>query len=208
MRKKGLSIWVLSTLTFISLLHLVEAITAVIFNNPIRLLTLYPFIGQQLSQIPVYTYLYLSATSTIILWGITCAIAFDNPIEAFLNKILSDAKKQTATETQILEGKSELLDLMYETMESNSENLSQVKDLVRNIRAEVRDIEPIKQTMEKTRTELVSLAMQFMKVEEKLLFTVICPACGKPSRPDFLVCPYCGEKLRLQSKIAVVQAYK
>jgi hypothetical protein len=71
-------------------------------------------------------------------------------VETFLNKILSDAKKQTASESQLLENKSELFDLMYETIESNSETLSQVKDLVRNVRVETKDIQPIKETMEKT----------------------------------------------------------
>ncbi len=208
MKKKGLSIWILSTFTFITLLHLVDAILAVLFNNPIRILQLYPFIGQQLSQIPLYTYLYVSATSTVILWGITCIVAFDNPVEAFLNKILSDAKQQTKTETQALEDKSELLDLMCETIESNGENICQVKDLVRNIRSDVRDIEPIKLDVEKTHADLLSLIKQFKKVEEKLLFTVVCPACGKPSRPDFLLCPYCGEKLRLETKMQVMQEYK
>jgi rubrerythrin len=206
MRKKGLAVWIFSTLTFISSVHLIEAIFAVVFNNPIRLLQLYPFTGQALSQMSAYTYLYVSAISTVILWGITCAIAFDNPIEAFLNKILSDAKKQTATETQVLEEKGELLDLMYETMESNNETLAQVKDLVRNMRAEVKDIQPMKDTMEKTRTDLGSLKMLVATIEEKLLFTVICPACGKTSRPDFQICPYCGEDLRLQQKITAVKA--
>ncbi len=65
-------------------------------------------------------------------------IAFDNPIEAFLNKILSEAKQQNNIEAQVLESKSELFDLMYETIESDSEILAQVKDLMRNIRAEVK----------------------------------------------------------------------
>jgi hypothetical protein len=208
-RKKGIAIWLFSTLTFISLLHLIEAITAVLFNNQIRLLQLYPFINEQLTQIPTDVYLYISAASTVILWGITCGIAFDNPVETFLNKILSDAKKQTATETQLLENKSELFDLMYETVESDSEALGQVKDLMCNVRAEVKDIQPIKETMEKTRIELGSLRKQIKTLEERLLFTnILCPACGKPLRPDFQICPYCGENIRLQQKMVMVKDYK
>ena len=209
MRKKGISIWLLSTLTFIALIHLIEAITVIVFNNPIRLLQLYPFINAQLTQVSVSVYLYISAASTVILWGITCAVAFDNPVEVFLNKILSDAKKQTATETQLIENKSKLFDAMYETIESDSEMLAQVKDLMRNVRVEVKDIQPIKETTEKMRIELGSLKKQIKTLEERLPFTnILCPACGKPLRPDFHLCPYCGENIKLQEKMIVVKDYK
>ena len=206
MRKKGIAIWLFSTLTFISLMHLIDAAAAVIFNNQIQLLQLYPFINQQ--PISTYIYLYISGASTAILWAITCLIAFDNPVETFLNKVLSDAKQQTATEAQVLESKSELFDLMYETVESDSETLAQVKDLMRNMRAEVKDIQPIKETIEKTRIELISLKKQMKMLEEKMLFTIICPACGKLLRPDFKLCPYCGESITLQEKMVVVKDYK
>ena len=206
MRKKGIAIWLFSTLTFISLMHLIDAAAAVIFNNQIQLLQLYPFINQQ--QISTDIYLYISGASTAIMWAITCLIACDNPVEAFLNKILSDAKQQTATEAQVLESKSEVFDLMYETVESDSETLAQVKDLMRNMRAEVKDIQPIKETIEKTRVELISLKKQMKMLEEKMLFTIICPACGKLVRPDFKLCPYCGESITLQEKMIVVKDYK
>jgi len=208
LRKKGIAIWLFTTLTFIALIHLIDAASALLFNNPIQLLQLYPFINQQLQQIPTDIYLYASAASTTILWAIACLIACDNPVEAFLNKVLSDAKQQTATEAQVLESKSEIFDLMYETVESDSETLAQVKDLMRNVRAEVKDIQPIKETMEKTRIELSSLKKEIKTLEEKLLFTIICPACGKLLRPDFKLCPYCGESITLQEKMVVVKDYK
>jgi rRNA maturation endonuclease Nob1 len=206
LRKKGIAIWLFTTLTFVSLLHLIEAAAALFFNNPTHLLQLYPFINQM--QIPMDIYLYITIMTTAILWAITCLIACDNPVEAFLNKILSDAKQQTATEAQVLESKSELFDLMYETVESDSETLAQVKDLMRNMRAEVKDIQPIKETTEKTRIELISLKKQMKMLEEKMLFTILCPACGKLVRPDFKLCPYCGESITLQEKMVVVKDYK
>jgi hypothetical protein len=206
LRKKGIAIWLFSTLTFISLMHLIDAAAALLFNNQIQLLQLYPFINQQ--QISPDIYLYISGASTAILWAITCLIAFDNPVETFLNKVLSDAKQQTATEAQVLESKSELFDLMYETVESDSETLAQVKDLMRNMRVEVKDIQPIKETIEKTRIELISLKKQMKMLEEKMLFTILCPACGKLVRPDFKLCPYCGESITLQEKMIVVKDYK
>jgi hypothetical protein len=206
LRKKGIAIWLFTTLTFVSLLHLIEAAAALFFNNPTHLLQLYPFINQM--QIPMDIYLYITIMTTAILWAITCLIACDNPVEAFLNKILSDAKQQTATEAQVLESKSELFDLMYETVESDSETLAQVKDLMRNMRAEVKDIQPIKETTEKTQIELISLKKQMKMLEEKMLFTILCPACGKLVRPDFKLCPYCGESITLQEKMVVVKDYK
>jgi hypothetical protein len=208
MRKKGLAIWLFSTLTVTALIHLIDAASAVLFNNPTQLLQIYPFINQQLQQIPIDIYFYVAAASTIILWAITCLIAFDNPVETFLNKILSDVKNQTTTEAHVLESKSELFDLMYETVESDSETLAQVKDLMRNVRVEVKDIQPMKETMEKTRTELGSLKKQIKTLEEKLLFNIVCPACGKMLRPDFKLCPYCGENITLQEKMLVVKDYK
>ena len=208
MRKKGIAIWFFSTFTVISLIHLIDAASSILFNNPTQLLQLYPFIGQQLQQIPIGSYLFGTAASTAILWGITCIIIFDNPVEAFLNKILSDAKTQTATETEILESRSEILDVINETIEADSETLAQVNDLMRNINAEVKDIQPIKENMEKTRAELGNLKRQIKTLEEKLLFTIVCSACGKMLRPDFKLCPYCGESVTLEEKILVVKDYK
>ncbi|MCX8154057.1 MAG: hypothetical protein N3E52_06460 [Candidatus Bathyarchaeota archaeon] len=203
--RKGISVWLFSTLTFIALLHLIDAITAILFKKPTQLPQLYPLIGEQLQQIPTNSYLLTSTAATITFWAITCIIAFNNPIEVFLNKIITDAKQQNTIETQIIESKSELFDLMYETIESDSEILAQVKDLMRNIRAEVKDIQPIKETMEKTRAELNSLKKEIKTLEEKFLFTLACSSCGMLLRPDFKLCPYCGENISLQEKMVMIK---
>jgi rRNA maturation endonuclease Nob1 len=62
--------------------------------------------------------------------------------------------------------------------------------------------------MEKTKTELNSLKKQIKMFEEKLLFTIVCPACGKMLRLDFKPCPYCGESIALQEKMMIVKDYK
>ena len=208
MKKKGIAIWIFSSLTVISLIHVIDAASALFFNNPTQILRLYPFISQQLQQIPLDVYFCTAAAVTITLWAATCLIAFDNPVETFLNKILSDVKSQSTTEAQIIESKSEIFDLMYETIESNSETLAQVKDLMRNVRAEVKDIRPMKEVMEVTKTELRSLKKQMQTLEEKLLFNIVCPACGKMLRADFKLCPYCGENTNLQEKMLAITDYK
>jgi len=205
--KKGISVWLFSSLTFIALIHLIEAFSVLIFNTEIRLLQLYPFINEKLPTITPTTYFWISAAATFILWGITCVTAFENPIEIFLNKILSDAKTQSAVEAKILEEKSEVLDAMNETIESNNEILAQVRDIIYNIRMEVKEVEPLKEGIEKMKTELISLRKEVKKLEERAHFQNLCPACAKPVLPEFKICPYCGEniKLPLENVVSVKQ---
>jgi rRNA maturation endonuclease Nob1 len=208
--KKGISVWLFSSLTFIALIHLIEAISVLIFNNQIKLLQLYPFINEKLLQlITPMAYFWISAAATIILWGITCAIAFENPVETFLNKILSDAKTQGTVEAQLLEEKSEILDAMYETIESDNKILTQVKDLMCNVRGDVKEIQPLTENMEKIKTELNDLKKEIKSFEVKLKYPNVCLACGKPILPEFKICPYCGENIKLfPEKIVAVSEYR
>ena len=209
MAKKGISVWLFSSLTFIALLHLTEAISVLFFNNEIRLLQLYPFINEKLQAITPITYFWVSAAATFILWGITCAIAFTNPVETFLNKILSDAKTQGTVEAQLLEEKSEIPDSMSETIESNNEILAQVRDLIYNVRTEVKEIHPLKESVEKMKTELNNLRKEIKKIEEKIQFPNLCPACGKPLMPEFKICPYCGENIKLlPEEVVSLESYR
>jgi len=207
--KKAISMWLFSSLTFIALLHLADAISALVFNNEIKLLKFYPFISEKLQAITPMIYFWASATVAFILWGITCAIVFVNPVETFLNKILSDAKKQGMVETQLLENKSELLDAMFETIESDNEILAHVKDLMCNVRADVKEIAPLKEGMNKLKEELNSLRKEIKKMEEKIHSSTLCPTCKKPLLPEFKICPYCGENIKLLSeKIVAISEYR
>jgi ribosomal protein L32 len=195
--KKRIGVWLSSTLTFIALVHLIDAISVLVFNNQIKLLQLYPFINEKLQNITPSAYFWVSTITTFILWGITCGIAFENPVETFLNKILSDAKKQGTVETQVLDEKSELLDAMNETVGMNNTLLAQVKDMMYNVRTEVKEIQPLTENVEKLKTELSRLKRELKKFEENIKHPNECPICGKPILPEFKVCPYCGENLKL-----------
>jgi RNA polymerase-binding transcription factor DksA len=196
MGKKGLCVWLFSSLTFISVVHLIEAISVLAFNNQIRLLQLYPFIGEKLQNVAPTTYIWASAITSLVLWALTCAIAFDNPVEKFLNIVLSDAKKQGAIETQLVHEKSEVLDAMYETIESNNEALAHVTDLMYNVRTETKEIHPLAESVEKLKSELNSLKREMKKLEEKSKLPNLCSACGKPILPEFKICPFCGESTK------------
>lgn len=130
-------------------------------------------------------------------------ITFDNPVETFLNKILSDAKSQSAAESQILEEKSELLDIMNETVVMNNTLLAQVKDIACNVRMEVKEIQPLKESVEKLQTELSRLERGIGESEENTRHPNRCPICGKPILLEFKVCPYCGENIRLLPKTVI-----
>ena len=197
MQKKGLIIWIFSTLTVLASIHVIDATAALLFTNQIQLTQLYPIVNELLTQLSIQIYFYVSVLIAAILWGITCLIAFDNPVETFLNKILSDAKQQSSSEEQAMEKSGEIFDLMYETLESDSETLGQVKDLIRNVRAEVKDISLIKESIEKTNADMNKIKMQLITLEEKALFPMICPSCRKPVRADFSLCPYCGITLEV-----------
>lgn len=197
MAKKGIGVWLFNSLTFVALVHLIDAISVLVFNSQIKLFQLYPFINEKLQALTPNMYFWVSAITTFIFWGITCAIAFENPVETFLNKILSDARKQGAVETQVLDEKSELLDAMNETVEMNNTLLAQVKDMMYNVRTEVKEIQPLTENIGKLKTELNRSKRGFQKFEENAKHPNKCPTCGKPILPEFKVCPYCGENLKL-----------
>jgi rRNA maturation endonuclease Nob1 len=207
--RKGLSVWLFSSLTCIALIHVIDALSALVLGNSIRLLQLYPLISEKLQAIAPITYFWISAAACLIFWGITCAIAFENPVEIFLNQVLSDAKRQGDVENQLVEDKGEILDAMCETLETSNETLADVNDVVHNVRTEVREIQPLKESVEKIRTELASLKKEIKKIDEKAMFANLCPACGKPLLPEFNICPYCGENLKLhQPPIIKLKDYK
>lgn len=209
MAKKGVAVWISSSLTFWAVIHLVESVSVLFFSSQIVLLQLYPLINEKLQAITPMVYFLGSTVAALIFWGITCVIAFENPVETFLNQILSDAKTQGAVESQLLEEKSEILDAMNETIELNNAALAQVRDLVYNVRTEVKELQPLKENTEKLRTELSRLKKEIKKFEENLKYPNVCPACGKPIPPEFKACPYCGETAKtLPKTVIALKDYK
>jgi hypothetical protein len=164
--KKGIMVWIFSTMTFVAILHLAEAVSVLFFDGQTVLLQQYPLVGEELQRMNPTLYLAASASATFFLWGITCNVAFDSPVESFLNKLLSDAKRESAVEVQAVEKKSELLDLMNEAVLTNGQLLAETKDLVCNIRAEVKEIRPLRESIERIRFEVSFLKKEIKKFEE------------------------------------------
>jgi len=195
-------------MTFISLLHMTDAISMVFFNSQSHLLQLYPYVGRQLQSAPPTVYLLATALSTLVFWGLTCTMAFDSPVEQFLKKVLSDAKSQSAIETQTVTEKGEILDAMYETLEASQQTLSQVVDMVHNVRTEVKGIQPLSMAVENIEAEIGKLKKEVRRIDEKGKLPLLCATCGKPVSLEFKLCPYCGEEIKLTSDTAAAKAYR
>jgi len=206
--KKGLYVWLFSSMTFISLLHMTDAISIVFFNSQPHLLQMYPYIGHQLQSMPPTVYLLASALSTLVFWGLTCTLAMDSPVEQFLNRVLSDAKRQSAVEAQTVNEKSEILDAMYETLEASQQTLSQVVDIVHNVRTEVKGIQPLSMTVENIKAEMGNLKKEVRRIEEKGRLPILCSTCGKPVSLEFRLCPFCGDPIKLTRNIEAAKAYR
>jgi hypothetical protein len=206
--KKGLCVWLFSCLTFVSLVHLADAISVLFFSSQAHLLKLYPLIGDRLQTMPPTTYFFVSATLTFVFWGIACAVAFDSPVEQFLDKILSDAKKQSAVEAQTVAEKSEVLDAMYEAIEASSQTLSKVVDIIFNVRTELKGIQPLTLTVESIKTELSNVRNEVRRIEENAKLPLLCATCGRPLSPDFRLCPFCGENIKLPTEVVATKTYR
>jgi len=61
--------WIFSSLTFLSVAHLVDSIYALISGAESRLLTIYPFIGEKLSTMLPIHYVSVSALVSLLCWG-------------------------------------------------------------------------------------------------------------------------------------------
>ncbi len=209
MAKKGIAVWFFSSLTVVSLVHLVEAISVLGFNGSMNLMKLYPVIGQKLQTISPEMYLVASAIAALAFWAITCMIAFENPVEQFLNKILSDAKRQSAVENQLVQDKTEVLDAMFETIENGNETIAHVRDMMYNVRTEVTGLKPLAESIEKMKNDLNCLKGEVKRLGEKTKLSKVCFACGEALMPNFKVCPYCGEHVGpMQTPMLDLKDYK
>jgi hypothetical protein len=165
-------------LTFLAVLHTFDAVLGLTVGNTNLLLKIYPF-KNLLGNVDMLTYFWASLASAFILFGISCAVAFRNPIEALINKTLESVEMEEDPNDQTLESKTSALEMINDTLTSNSEVLHSVKEDMGTVRFEVS-----------------SLKVRLEKLEEDLTKMLKCPSCGGDISPEFKLCPYCGELLR------------
>jgi len=96
MFKRGTSVCVFGTLSFLAIIHVFEAFIALFFDKEIVLLKLYPFIGSL--SIESLNYLIASLTVASVLMAITFRFAFSSPLENYLNMILSNVNEVNEAE--------------------------------------------------------------------------------------------------------------
>jgi len=201
---KGVAVWILGSLTFLAGLQVLEAFFALTQNAPIALLKLYPF-SYLSGTVNVAAYFLGSLIATFVLWGATCIIAFRNPLDMLLSRVLKDAQSENEEEVSLFSAKGNYLELMNEGLIRNTIEISNVKDLMQNVRAEVVSLRSLQDAVGRIRSDMTSLKTSLRKLETNLSRNVLCPACGKDVQSDFRICPYCGEDL-LREKILLAEA--
>lgn len=98
---------------------------------------------------------------------------------------------------------------MFETIEASSETLAQVKDLICNVRTEAREIQPLRESIDNMKADLGGLRREFKRIQENVIFSKVCPACGKSLMPEFNMCPYCGESIRpMEAPVFTIKSYR
>jgi len=80
---------------------------------------------------------------------------------------------------------------------------AQSNGLVLSLRAEVKDMQKMRRTLEKTNAAIAGLKKQVGVLEQKTIFPLLCKACGKPLRADFSICPYCGLEINIKQEAVV-----
>jgi hypothetical protein len=208
MGKRGITVWIFSSLSFLAAIHALEASLALFFNTEAILLKSYPIINT-LTISPI-TYLLASIALTIAIWGITCKVAVETPVERFLDTMLSDAKRQSEIECEMVDDNRSVLDMMCETITENNKVLAQTRDITYNVRSELTNLRTLPEETERLSTEIEELKKELKNLKENFKKPNLCPSCGNIVLPRFKVCPYCGENLYLTPEKAVqmLKTYK
>ena len=124
-------------------------------------------------------------------------MAIETPVERFLDNVLSDTKKQTEVEGEMVEDNRSALDMICETITENSKLLGQTRDLTYNVRSELINLRPLPEDTERLSVEHEELKNDLKDLLENLKAPSLCPSCGSIVLQRYKLCPYCGETLHL-----------
>lgn len=194
MVRKGLTVWILGSLTFIAGLHALDGFLWLANQSSSVLLGIYPF-TRYIGPVDPIVYLLGSLVAVFTLWGGTTLVGLRNPIETFLGKVLEDGKRENKADVELLETRTSILEMMSETLENNSKLLSGLRDVVFNVRGEVLNLRPLSKSVEDLKDDVEGLKKMTKQLEKEVKKHKLCPACGRQVLPKFRLCPYCGENL-------------
>ena len=203
MVKRGTTVCILGTLTFIACIHVLEAFTALFFNKEIILLNLYPLVSSL--NIQSLNYLIISITVTSILMAMTFRLAFSNPLDCFIDKILSDANSVNEAECEMVTDNRSILDMMCESITHISQVLAQTKDITYNVRSELTNLRSIPETTQSLSEEIKEVKKELVKLKKSFKKPNTCPSCGNTVLARFKICPYCGETLQLSPEKIIIK---
>jgi len=182
--KKGIAVWIFGSLTFLAVLHTFDAFLSITSRTEISLLQLYPF--DTLKHMDAVTYFWASLSSAFLLFGITCIIAFQNAVEAFINRLFTESE----LEGQDIESMPvSTFDMINDSLTSTRIDLQTVKN----------DLISVKDSLDTVKTEMRCFRSELEKFN--INYKRKCPSCGRETLPDFNLCPYCGEKLSIRAYI-------
>jgi len=182
--KKGIAVWIFGSLTFLAVLHTFDAFLSITSRTEISLLQLYPF--DTLKHMDAVTYFWASLSSAFLLFGITCIIAFQNAVEAFINKLFTKSE---------LEGQ-DLESMPASTFDMINDSLTSTRIVLQTVK---NDLISVKDSLDTVKTEMRCFRSELEKFNINHMRK--CPSCGRETLPDFNLCPYCGEKLSIRAYI-------
>jgi len=123
-------------------------------------LNLYPLVSSL--NVQSLNHLSISITFTSILMAMTFRLAFSNPLDCFIEKILSDANSVNEAECEMVTDNRSILDMMCESITHISQVLAQTKDITFNVRSELTNLRSILETTQ-------SLSEEIKEVKKNLL---------------------------------------
>lgn len=190
--KKSLAVWIFGCLTFFAGLHTFDAVLSIASdsNSTGSLLQLYPFydkIDEIVGKLDAVAYFWLSLISTLAFMGITCSIAFYDPILAYVKKVISETKIDDAQADLKFDSELTALAMINESLTTNGTLLNNVKGELGTLKD---GVNALKIDMTRLRSKIGGLETDLAKLRK-------CPACGKDVLPQFKFCPHCGEELSL-----------
>lgn len=190
--KKSLAVWIFGCLTFFAGLHTFDAVLSFTSstNSGGSLLQLYPFydkINEIFGKLDVTVYFWFSLISTLAFMGITCSIAFYDPILAYVKKTISETKTDDAPVDARFDSELNALAMINESLTAQGILLNKVKKELNVVKD---GVDALKIDMTRFRGKIEGLETDLAKLRK-------CPACGENVLPQFKFCPQCGEKLSL-----------